>query len=126
MKTHETLVFKLLCEENDVKLINTPRLAFQIMSFVYKLKAKFSEICGSNRKIRKVFNELMIKSPPYACKILASEFVHRKDYMAILKDNQLSDPHPKWTEYENEADFKQPLGTLFPTKKGMVAIIYCQ
>ncbi len=120
---HETLVFNLLCEENDVKLIHTPRLTNQIMSFVSNLMAKYSEICQPNRKQRKVFYQLMIESPPYACKILPSEFVHQKDYMAILKDNKLSDPHPKWTEYENEADFKQPLGTLLLNTKGIVTII---
>ncbi len=120
----ETLVFKLLCEENKVKLIHTPRLTSQIMRFVCKLQAKFSEVCEPNKKLLKVFCNLMMESPPFACKILASEFVHRKDYVQIWQKNHQSEPHPKWIEYENEADFEQPLGLLLTAIEGTV--ISCQ
>ncbi|XP_072037857.1 uncharacterized protein [Amphiura filiformis] len=106
---YETLIMKVICEEQSVDLIRTPRLKDQIIRFTSMLRSKYKKLGPSYRKH---FWAHITQGPPWACKILASEFHSREQFQRICHESVQHGPHPKWTEFVNRQDFEVPLAAL--------------
>ena len=105
----QRLLYEALAEANTVKLRYTPRLKNQVGSFVQKLWQCVSKKMKTSQFSRQQCVKQMEKSPPWACKVLESEFYGRNQFEMVCKKNVERGPHLKWTEFENDVDFQVAL-----------------
>ena len=112
-RKYQLFICNTLAEANSVKLGHTLRLLNQVGSFLNKLKA-----CFKNKMLMSLFErrqqcfKLMKKIPPWACKVLKSEFrspQRRCHFEKVCKKNVERGPHPRWTEFENDVHFEVAL-----------------
>ncbi len=108
---YQLIICNTLDKANSVKLTHTLRLLNQVGSFLIKLQA-----CFRNRMLMSLFEsrqqcfKQMKKIPPWACKVLESEFGSRSCYFEnVCKKNVKRGPHPKWTEFEKDVNFEVAL-----------------
>ncbi len=67
----------------------------------------------------------MEQSPPWACKVLESDFCHRNQFEMVCKKNLKQGPHQKWTEFENDVDFEVALTRATSIKgNGMLNVLF--
>ncbi len=105
-RLQQTPLCKTLAKANAVQLRGTPRLMNQVGSFAHKLKLCFNRKMDETKSNKQQCIEQMEKSPPWACKVLESEFYGCSNrFQQICKKNLKRGPHPKWTEFKNDVDF---------------------
>ena len=68
-------------------------------------------------KLKRHFYAILRSNPPWACRVLASEFAEQEDFHHVCNENKQCGLHSKWTEFEEEQDFVQIFENL--VGKGM-------
>ncbi len=91
-------------ESQSVKLIHTERLGYQLLAFLSKLQQLYKKV---PLPLKQQCYDILRRTPPWACRVLASEFAEQEDFHRFCNENKQYGLHSKWTEFEEEQDFLQ-------------------
>ncbi|XP_072037847.1 uncharacterized protein [Amphiura filiformis] len=109
----EMFIFKTICEQHSVGLIYTSRLRSQIICFISILRSIYMKLCVHQSAHRQQFYNQCNISPPWACKVLASEFYRQEEFHQSRQMNKHGS-HPqcmRYTSMEDWAEFEVAIET---------------